>query len=138
MTNRMKIERKEDLREGDWAKLIVENDLGKVTCEGKVRRRYGHNFVGGPDRGLFLDDPAATLVEAYREVPLPTEPGLYVAGDDAHHLGYANFYTLGSSGEWSASQWMVPVRGEIARTRAMSAHVNKGGLVRLVPEGEKP
>ncbi|MTE24852.1 hypothetical protein [Microbacterium sp. ZXX196] len=138
MSNRMKIERKEDLREGDWAKLVVEDAHGKVAFEGRVREgEYGGLFAGPEWLGVRPTAPEVTLVEAYREVPFPTEPGVYVAKDFEDDPGQDRLYQLDSDGEWMSFHWTATYIGGQAREWAEDAHANEGGLVRLVPEGGK-
>ncbi|UGS26355.1 hypothetical protein K8F61_17270 [Microbacterium resistens] len=93
-------------------------------------------YIVQRDIGPSLFTPYAAA-HAYFEahpavLPLPTEPGIYAPRKNLARLGQTNTYRLNEDGGWSEAFGGREKRD--ARDKALHAHTNLGGLVRLVPE----
>ena len=132
------------VRAGDFVTAVVRSDLfpeytlagiAHENVSGKVSVGY-HNLSG----------PTVTVTSVLeREKLVPDKPGFYIARDEAdssdpsevsviyvlqHYEGELEWYVIPRDREWVAE-------GEEAREYVDEAITDQGGLVRLLPEGDK-
>lgn len=118
-----------DLKVGDEVTLTIKGNVTEIAEDGAYID-YGDYDSLWVLTHEEVDSGRVALERAPR--PMPTEPGVYVPGNNATIAHYSYLYRLGEDEDWSLIS--DGEEEEITESAARKAHENLGGLVRLVPE----